>query len=482
MEKPKPLAIKEDIYTKALSQMNEKDQGYIKGSDEAITKTKESVSKKQKAGTLAKTIGLGALTAKMTLGGMDAKAADTAETVTDRENYGIETTYETAAETSDETARYVDFIPDTEKEDIDPGKKKVESTDVVESEIDIESNVTRSFNINVMESFEFEHAKLNADQFAAAEQKIMEELNELPEEIRNDLLLGKKKIKISVSRDAVPVVAGGYDAGRGWVNNLEELARDTAEEIGDVAHAGAKKAGLESVIIEFEIPKGGVDQENPTRYGVISFEDLIENIPAKGFESQEILSDMSSGTLKLMIGDGSESFNKRMGMLYNLAQKHNLVDGPVDFIVASGLGEISEKVKVASQRDVDIQERYLKNENKFSNNEDMVANMIQAAKKMPLVKYEDRIEGKPGVFAVGTDEHITVSVNDLKRLSDAEKARDAKYVLLLENRDTGEVRSLTIEKIRDLLNKHGITSENQKITIDVNKNIIGDANSANILL
>lgn len=161
-----------------------------------------------------------------------------------------------------------------------------ESTDPVEKSLGKEE---KSFSIDVTKSFGFEKAKLNTQQFKEAEAEIISQLQLLPPQTLIDLEQGKKVILVKVSRSPEEIIKGGYDAGRGWVFNNEDLAKDTADEGSDLIESATKKFGLSQVTLQFEIPQGGVDKENPQRYVKISFEDIIENEPTEN--SIEIISD-----------------------------------------------------------------------------------------------------------------------------------------------------------------------------------------------
>ncbi|MCA9352862.1 hypothetical protein KC901_01630 [Patescibacteria group bacterium] len=154
--------------------------------------------------------------------------------------------------------------------------------DPVESKIEV-------YTIDVSRSFNFERAKLTPEEFENGKNMLVEQMKQLP--------FKELTVTIEVSRSPEKVIPGGYDAGRGWVNNLEDLAEDTAEEIEEMVQAAAQELGI-TVTTTYAPFEGGVDKNNPTRHATVTFKETVEkqNTEHEKYESgtQEILEMISN--------------------------------------------------------------------------------------------------------------------------------------------------------------------------------------------
>ncbi|MCA9352503.1 hypothetical protein KC866_03935 [Patescibacteria group bacterium] len=224
---------------------------------------------------------------------------------------GIETTFEKPVDSYEDAANPFNVEPDKDGvyENTEPD---------VETDPEKKPNQSETYKIDVMKSFGFEKPNLTPEDFEAGKSLLISQINELPDAMKQNL-----EVTVQVGRSPEPVVAGGYDTPYGHVDDLETLARYTAEEIGKMVQAAGQEAGVENIKIVFEIPEGGVDKNNQTRYGLVTFqenvatlEDQSESFENGMFEIGEIIKNNPEFTSiyesDVVILDSSGSMNEDM--------------------------------------------------------------------------------------------------------------------------------------------------------------------------
>lgn len=158
-------------------------------------------------------------------------------------------------------------------------------------------------SFDMEEEFDFEKAKLNPEKFETAVDKLTNFLSALTLQIVENIESGKTEIVFYAQRSNVNVVSGGYNAGRGWVNNNLDLCRDTVEEMSDVFTEALKRSGISGAKYRFDIPENGVNMDNPNKIlSRISFADVLEtslvDTNVKATEDSHLENKFSSNTIE----------------------------------------------------------------------------------------------------------------------------------------------------------------------------------------
>ncbi len=172
-----------------------------------------------------------------------------------------------SSEESDDSETYkLGGDPDEETEP----KKEAKKTDNIES--------LEKMSIEMIQDFEFEKVKLSPEKYKSAVSKLSDIFSALSHQTKQDIESGKIVIVLSAHRSQVEVVGGGYDAGRGWVNDNLDICEDSIEELHDVTTEASKKSGLSGVQYRYDIPENGVDVNNPDEISSrISFEYTLDS-------------------------------------------------------------------------------------------------------------------------------------------------------------------------------------------------------------
>ena len=436
-----------------------------------------AVSKEDKINGLKKLVlGIGLVGSQMAAG-MDADTPKNFETL-DTNYPDKEITFEQNIEPTDNISNPFDMDLDNNAliKNIDSGKEKISAEK--ESK---DNTVEEVFEIDITTSFELGNAVMTSQKQEEMKLKLANFFDSLPQEIKNKIKSGETVINIESGSSPEPIIETGINSGRSIVYNNEELSIDRAEAAAEPTESALKLVNLDAEI-NFTIPKGGVNLDNPVRYVRVSIQDIStpdtdiqdsntpETFKSLGLEDPFLLQNMPSGILESIYIDGSASMEGKAARLFNALKKGGYIDASVKFQLGSGLGEISRQEVVETVDDVKEIDKMLRKEKDFSSREETFSNAKILLDRMPLVKYEYKGKEPIKIVTFLTDEYLNISDREISSLERREESHGAKLVFFMENRESGEITSFTLEKIKELYKANARNGE--KLSFDVNKNKI----------
>jgi hypothetical protein len=253
----------------------EEQQKYAELLAQADPELAESVKNETKRNELKKLVlGLGLIGSQVAVG-MNADAPKNFETLdTDQPNKEI--AFETATDNTEDIANPFNVEPDNslyENNNTDPEKEK-KSSDKESQENNVEK-----FEIDLTASFELGNAVMSPEKQEEMQSQLVDFFDKLPQEIKDKINSGEAIINIESGSSPEVIVEKGIDSGRGIVHNNEELSIHRAEAGAEPTEAALRAVHL-NADIEFKVPKGGVNPDNPVRYVKVSIGESLEYTPA----------------------------------------------------------------------------------------------------------------------------------------------------------------------------------------------------------
>lgn len=255
------------LYDQAMEQMDDSSREVL---DSSVPETQEVLPEtaKQKGGKIAKTIGLGAMTAQMMMSSLDAQAADNTAAVEDANSFATEISAETSFDNTDDAANFMDYVPGNEPEndsvkktkvetepteptepEKNPDSEKVKFEDAKESVVTIENDVA-----DITTFFPESDAGLTPKGIEAV-QKTLRSLfdNATPEQLEG-LKDGTMKVVLRSESSQTTVREGGSPQKDGsLLMNNYEFSRARGENTFDVSQSVFEEYGIENAIREIEI-------------------------------------------------------------------------------------------------------------------------------------------------------------------------------------------------------------------------------------
>ena len=284
----------------------------------------------QNMGSNAAKLAVGAKIALETSAGLGAEAVDNTATVEDKNLTSVERTFESnASEKTDEAT--ISFEDGIKGLSTDPVENTKEANPESGGEGGIEN--LEAYRVDITESFELGKGILEASQVSGIESQLSGFFSSLPESVKTQLENGNLVVRVSSSCSPEKIVEGGIDAGNGTiVYNNEDLARVRAELGGALSESTMQQSGVRGTI-EFSIPVGGVDLDNPTRRVEISIELKANPSPERNDSEVEDLSQMNLDNVAYVVIDRSRSMKAEADVVSREVETYNRnFNGQVEII------------------------------------------------------------------------------------------------------------------------------------------------------
>lgn len=343
------------------------------------------------------------------------------------------------------------------------------NTEKGEEEISLES-----YTIKLDSYFELGKAIVSQEEKSLLASHIVKEMESWPKDVQERLISGELFVKVSAGCSPEEI-KGSIDVGDGtFVSNNRDLSIQRMERGVEIAKKAQEALGIAFAVQTAKPFENGINPDRPERYVEISVE-----ANASGFADVRIFEGIHGVVEKIYV-DASASMEGKVTELYGALDAVGLLNKQTKIQFGSAYNELSEEYTIASKEGAEIYDRSVRQKRRFSSKEDTFTNALLVLEKFPLVSQEQKETSEKNTIAFITDEYLKVTEQELQRLKLQMQVRNKDVVFFMQNRETKEVKKITVEDIFELYNSNDKNGE--ELTLDVNQKKIEGGRNIDILI